>query len=133
VVTAFLTSFLGSERFARKPEIHLVSRTGNLRAGEIWQTACAQRDVWGADTSQQNHSLRIGVSSSQWDVIHHLIDSIHMYVVCMCIWTQKPLFSICYRVRITISCRMMFDDYPLDAHTCQFQVGSCKWCHVVSM
>merc|ERR1719245_453725 len=24
-------------------------------------------------------------------------------------------------VRITISCRMMFDDYPLDAHTCQFQ------------
>jgi len=27
-------------------------------------------------------------------------------------------------VRITISCRMMFDDYPLDAHTCQFQVGS---------
>lgn len=29
-------------------------------------------------------------------------------------------------VRITISCRMMFDDYPLDAHTCQFQVGSCK-------
>jgi len=27
-------------------------------------------------------------------------------------------------VRITISCRMNFDDYPLDAHTCQFQVGS---------
>merc|ERR1719260_148274 len=27
-------------------------------------------------------------------------------------------------VRITISCRMTFDDYPLDAHTCQFQVGS---------
>jgi len=26
--------------------------------------------------------------------------------------------------RITISCRMNFDDYPLDAHTCQFQVGS---------
>ena len=22
---------------------------------------------------------------------------------------------------------MMFDDYPLDAHTCQFQVGSCKY------
>ena len=36
---------------------------------------------------------------------------------------KKPFFS---RVRITISCRMMFDDYPLDAHTCQFQVGSCK-------
>lgn len=29
--------------------------------------------------------------------------------------------------RITISCRMNFDDYPLDAHTCQFQVGSCKY------
>ena len=28
--------------------------------------------------------------------------------------------------RITISCRMNFDDYPLDAHVCQFQVGSCK-------
>ena len=31
------------------------------------------------------------------------------------------------RTRITISCRMNFDDYPLDAHTCQFQVGSCKF------
>ena len=31
-----------------------------------------------------------------------------------------------FSVRITISCRMNFDDYPLDAHTCQFQVGSCK-------
>lgn len=27
-------------------------------------------------------------------------------------------------VRIAISCRMNFDDYPLDEHTCQFQVGS---------
>jgi len=27
-------------------------------------------------------------------------------------------------VRVTISCKMMFDDYPLDAHMCQFQVGS---------
>lgn len=27
-------------------------------------------------------------------------------------------------VRVTISCKMMFDDYPLDAHSCQFQVGS---------
>jgi len=27
-------------------------------------------------------------------------------------------------VRVTISCKMMFDDYPLDAHKCQFQVGS---------
>jgi len=27
-------------------------------------------------------------------------------------------------VHITISCQMNFDDYPLDAHTCQFQVGS---------
>ena len=30
-------------------------------------------------------------------------------------------------VRITISCRMNFDNYPLDAQTCQFQVGSCKY------
>ena len=28
---------------------------------------------------------------------------------------------------MTISCKMMFDDYPLDAHKCQFQVGSCKY------
>ena len=35
------------------------------------------------------------------------------------------LIHIC-RVRIAISCRMNFDDYPLDEHTCQFQVGSCK-------
>jgi len=27
-------------------------------------------------------------------------------------------------VRISISCRMNFNDYPLDGHTCQFQVGS---------
>jgi len=27
-------------------------------------------------------------------------------------------------VRVTISCRMVFDDYPLDDHSCQFQVGS---------
>lgn len=25
----------------------------------------------------------------------------------------------------------MFDDYPLDAHTCQFQVGSCKYARIV--
>ena len=30
-------------------------------------------------------------------------------------------------VRVTISCKMMFDDYPLDAHSCQFQVGSCEF------
>ena len=29
-------------------------------------------------------------------------------------------------VRVTISCRMVFDDYPLDDHSCQFQVGSCE-------
>jgi len=27
-------------------------------------------------------------------------------------------------VRVTISCKMNFDDYPLDDHVCQFQVGS---------
>ena len=31
-----------------------------------------------------------------------------------------------FRVRVTISCKMNFDDYPLDDHVCQFQVGSCK-------
>ena len=32
-----------------------------------------------------------------------------------------------FSVHITISCQMNFDDYPLDAHACQFQVGSCKF------
>ena len=41
-------------------------------------------------------------------------------------WASKTLQKLFLRVRITISCRMNFDDYPLDAHTCQFQVGSCK-------
>ena len=31
-----------------------------------------------------------------------------------------------FSVHITISCQMNFDDYPLDAHACQFQVGSCE-------
>ena len=60
------------------------------------------------------------------------IDSIHV-LYRYAFGLKNLFFSIYYRVRITISCRMMFDDYPLDAHTCQFQVGSCKWCHVVSM
>lgn len=33
---------------------------------------------------------------------------------------------IIFSVHITVSCQMNFDDYPLDAHSCQFQVGSCK-------
>ena len=32
-----------------------------------------------------------------------------------------------FSVHITISCQMNFDDYPLDAHACQFQVGSCEY------
>ena len=31
------------------------------------------------------------------------------------------------RVDTTISCQMNFDDYPLDSHACQFQVGSCEY------
>ena len=34
---------------------------------------------------------------------------------------------IIFSVHITVSCQMNFDDYPLDAHSCQFQVGSCKY------
>ena len=26
---------------------------------------------------------------------------------------------------------MVFDDYPLDDHSCQFQVGSCEYCYHV--
>ena len=37
-----------------------------------------------------------------------------------------PKLTFHFSVRVTISCRMVFDDYPLDDHSCQFQVGSCK-------
>ena len=35
-------------------------------------------------------------------------------------------------VRITISCRMDFNNYPLDAQTCQFQVGSCEFLNILN-
>ena len=41
-------------------------------------------------------------------------------------YPTQLMISSPFRVRITISCRMSFDQYPLDAHTCQFQVGSCE-------
>ena len=31
------------------------------------------------------------------------------------------------RVTIKVSCRMMFDNYPFDAHLCKFRVGSCEF------
>ena len=42
------------------------------------------------------------------------------------LFTQNFIFLV-HRVRIAVSCRMNFDDYPLDGHSCQFQVGSCKY------
>ena len=46
-------------------------------------------------------------------------------------WLLLLLIWYNIRVRITISCQMNFDDYPLDDHTCQFQVGSCEYLNPV--
>ena len=83
-------------------------RTRDLRARDIRTTKCFERDVRCPDHEEQDDKLWAWVSrTTQHELQEHF----------------KKLFL---RVRITISCRMNFDDYPLDAHTCQFQVGSCK-------
>ena len=48
------------------------------------------------------------------------------------VWGFLFLIKI-FRVRVTISCKMNFDDYPLDDHVCQFQVGSCKLFHYFNL
>ena len=67
-------------------------------------------------------------------IAHSLIEKKYGKFYClvfshfMSIFCRKTTNDGCfYSARITISCRMNFDDYPLDAHTCQFQVGSCKY------
>ena len=30
------------------------------------------------------------------------------------------------KIRVTFSCRMLFDKYPFDVHTCKFRIGSCE-------
>ena len=85
-----------------------MSRTRDLRARDIRTTKCFERDVRCPDHEEQDDKLWAWVSRT---TRHEL---------------QKHFKKLFLRVRITISCRMNFDDYPLDAHTCQFQVGSCK-------
>ena len=66
-------------------------------------------------------------------IAHTLIERnmanfIVLYFPISCLFFVENTNDGClYSARITISCRMNFDDYPLDAHTCQFQVGSCKY------
>ena len=96
----------GGERVARHSEAHLVPGAGDLRAGHLRAAARAQGDVGGEGQQKQDHHLRTGVS---WAVLETFI-----------------IHSLHHRVRISVSCRMNFDNYPLDKQTCQFQVGSCK-------
>ena len=88
--------------------LYLVPRTRDLRARDIRTTKCFERDVRRPDHEEQDDKLWAWVRRTAQ---HEL---------------QKHFKKLFLRVRITISCRMNFDDYPLDAHTCQFQVGSCK-------
>ena len=37
----------------------------------------------------------------------------------MVVLRLEVLMLMMFRVRVTISCRMVFDDYPLDDHSCQ--------------
>ena len=94
------------QRVSGDAEVPLVPRAGDLRPGDVRAAAGAQGDVGGQDGEEQDHQLRARVRS-----------------VTIIITTLQ--LSLC-RVRVTISCRMVFDDYPLDDHSCQFQVGSCK-------
>ena len=98
-----------SEWVSRKPEIYLVPWAGNIWTGYIWAPESVEGDVWSEDHQEQNHHLWTGVR-----IRTSLTNNKYL---------PLPMFS----VRIAISCQMNFDDYPLDAHTCQFQVGSCKY------
>ena len=65
------------------------------------------------------HSL---ILKQIWQILLSCIFPFHVYFL-----SKNTNDGCLYSARITISCRMNFDDYPLDAHTCQFQVGSCKY------
>ena len=76
--------------------------------GQFWHFLFSERNDFNLNQCVQLHLFRLAMFK-----IYAISKSFFLH-------GQK-------RVRITISCRMMFDDYPLDAHTCQFQVGSCKF------
>lgn len=94
-------------------EVSLVSWAGDLRTGDVQQAEGPQGDVWSEDNEEQDHQLRAEV---RWERRQELS---WLYIDCS--------------VHISISCQMNFDDYPLDSHACQFQVGSCEYWVVLSL
>ena len=99
-----------SERVSGNTEISLVSRIRNLWFGDIHSSEGAQGNVRCEDHEEQNHQLWAQVGFNLIETLLKYFSSVH----------------------ITISCQMNFDDYPLDAHACQFQVGSCKYSFILS-
>ena len=53
----------GSQCLARKLEIHLVSRTWNLRTGKVWAPKGSEGNVRSANTAKQNDPLWVRVSA----------------------------------------------------------------------
>ena len=67
--------------------------------------------------------LRVVLLKERWQILLSPVSLFFMSIF----FVEKTNDWSLHSARITISCRMNFDDYPLDAHTCQFQVGSCKY------
>ena len=102
----FKRQFEGGQWISRDIEVYLVSGAGDLRPGHLRPTESPQGDVRGQNQQEQDHHIWTGVRLE--------------------LSSLNTLIRVISSVRISISCQMNFDDYPLDKHTCQFQVGSCK-------
>ena len=81
-------------------------------------------EIYGLDTFGRQRVLKemSGVRVNRNRTITYELGWVYLVI-----YVLLPISVITiFRVRISISCQMNFDDYPLDEHTCQFQVGSCK-------
>ena len=86
----------------------LGARLGDLWPGGLFSCKDIERHVWTENQKGQDNSVQHKVS--RWAIF--------------CAFFLTYLF--CSRVSVKVSCRMMFDSYPFDEHTCKFQIGSCK-------
>ena len=130
----------GSKCFPTESKIYMVSRIRDIWSWEVWKTTSSERNVRSSHQKKQNNPLRARVwikrlyftwciwlrvvlLKERWQILLSPFSLFfHVYV-----FVEKTNDWYLHSARITISCRMNFDDYPLDAHTCQFQVGSCKY------
>ena len=137
MINFFLT---GSKCFPTESKIYMVSRIRDIWSWALWKTTSSKRNVRSSYQKKQNYPLRARVwiivivyhmmyliaykLEERWQIFIVLLSFLCIFHVVFC---QNINDWCLHRARITISCRMNFDDYPLDAHTCQFQVGSCKY------